>query len=171
MNNIEQIREYRSTIYRITEFILENENAVTEFGNSLTWEDLESVPTWLLWEKNKITNLVMTAGTIFLLPSIRLWIDSKKIQEVRELIGEQLFDFILETTKVENSSVKPINIQNVKDHLLSSGASVIISSNSMSIRPWLSNILPKTKGKLNTILANEIMKHTIFVLHHTSMNH
>jgi hypothetical protein len=171
MTNIEQIREYRNTIYSITDFILENENAVVEFGNSLTWNDLETVPTWLLWEKNRITNLVMTAGTIFLLPSIRIWIDSKKIQEVRDLIGEKLFDFILETTKVDNNQIKTLNITNVKDHLLSSGASVIISSNSMRIRPWLSNVLPKSKGKLDSVLANEIMKHTIFVMHHTSINH
>jgi hypothetical protein len=170
MENIEQIRDYRNTIYSITEFMLENENAVVEFGNSLTWSDLESVPTWLLWDKTKITNLVMTAGTIFLLPSIRMWIDSKKIQEVRDLIGEQLFDFILKTTKVDNNHLKTINITNVKEHLLSSGASVIIASNSMRIRPWLSNILPKSKGKLDPALANEIMKHTIFVLHHNSSN-
>ncbi|MEJ2622331.1 MAG: hypothetical protein P8163_19400, partial [Candidatus Thiodiazotropha sp.] len=88
--------------------------------------------------------------------------------EVRELIGEKLFDFILETTKVNSNQIKPINITNVKEHLLSSGASVIVSSNSMRVRPWLSNVLPQSKGKLDPVLANEIMKHTLFVLHHTS---
>jgi hypothetical protein len=165
MNNIEQVRDYRHTIYSITNFILENENAVVEFGNSLDWNDLETVPTWLLWDKSKIDTLIMTAGTIFLLPSIKLWIDSKKIQEVRELIGEQLFELILQTTKVDNSQAKSMDIGSVKQHLLSAGAAVIISSNSMRIRPWLSNILPKPKGKLDYILATEIMKHTIFVIH------
>jgi hypothetical protein len=169
MNNIAQIREYRHTIYTITDFILKNEKAVVEFGSSLNWQDLESIPTWLLWDEQKIENLVMTAGTIFLLPSIRIWIDSKKIQEVRQLIGEQLFDFILETTKVENTQGKMLNIGNVKEHLLSSGSAVVISSNSMRIRPWLNNILPRPKGKLDPVLASEIMKHTIFVLHHTSL--
>lgn len=164
MNSIEQIREYRQTIYKIADFIIDNENAVAEFGNSLDWSDLESIPTWLLWEDYKIKNLVMTAGTIFLLPSIRIWIDSKKIQEVRALIGEHLFEIILQTTKIDNNQIKSLNISNIEDNLLSSGASVIISSNSMRIRPWLTNILPKPKGKLDPTLAGEIMKHTLFVI-------
>ena len=89
--NVESYRKYRTTLYGIVDYILSNEKSVTEFGISLEWKDLEEIPTWLLWERNAINQLVMTAGTIFLLPSIKIWIDSKKIREVSDLVGEEVF--------------------------------------------------------------------------------
>ncbi|MBW9268593.1 MAG: hypothetical protein K1566_03015 [Candidatus Thiodiazotropha sp. (ex. Lucinisca nassula)] len=164
MSNYEAIRYYRNTIYSIADFMVTNENAVSEFGKSLKWSDLEDIPTWLLWDDKEIEQLVMTAGTIFLLPSIRIWIDGKKIQEVRELIGIELFELILNTTRIDNKMIKLLNIDNIKDNLLSAGSAVIISSSSMRIRPWISNSLPKPKGKLSPELASEIIKHTLFVV-------
>ncbi|MEW8206429.1 MAG: hypothetical protein AB2746_09945, partial [Candidatus Thiodiazotropha taylori] len=126
--------------------------------------DLEDIPTWLLWDDKEVEQLVMTAGTIFLLPSIRIWIDGKKIQEVRELIGIELFELILKTTKIDNKMIKLLNIDNIKDNLLAAGSAVIISSSSMRVRPWISNSIPKPKGKLGAELASEIIKHTLFVV-------
>ncbi|MCG7920983.1 MAG: hypothetical protein N0C81_15625 [Candidatus Thiodiazotropha lotti] len=164
MRSIDNIREYRKTIYSIAEFLISNENAVSEFSTVLEWSDLEYIPTWLLWDKNDINNLILTAGTIFLLPSIRIWIDGKKIQEVRELIGKELFDLIMETTKIDNNQTKTLDLDHIEESLLSAGSAVIVSSSNMRIRPWITNVIPKPKGKLDFELANEIMKHTIFVI-------
>ena len=169
-NSIEYCRQYRNTMNGIVDYILSNEKSVREFGDSLTWSDLESIPIWLLWKKSQIDHLALIAGTIFLLPSIKIWIDSKKIREVSELVGEDVFDFILSNTHVDNQRVISLNITNVKENLLSAGASVIFSCYNIRIRPWLSHTLPKSKGKLESVLANEILKHAIYVLENTRSN-
>ncbi|MES9938955.1 MAG: hypothetical protein ABW104_04185 [Candidatus Thiodiazotropha sp. 6PLUC2] len=166
-SEIDHVRQYRSTLNSIADYILTNEKSVVEFGNSLEWNDLENIPTWLLWDKNNIDHLVMTAGTIFLLPSIRIWIDSKKIREVSDLIGNDVFKFIMNNTHVNNQRISSLNITNVSENIKSAGASVLLSCYSIRLRPWLSHSLPKTKGKLNSILAQEILKHTLFVLENT----
>lgn len=166
-NNIENCRQYRKTINMIADYILTNESAVIEFGDSLEWSDLENIPDWLLWNDNDINQLVMIAGTIFLLPSIRIWIDSKKIQEVRKLIGESVFDYILHNTTVNNNQVSSLNITNVAENILSAGAAVIISCHSLRLRPWLIRTIPKPKGKLDKLLAEQIMKHALYVLDQT----
>ncbi|MES9859458.1 MAG: hypothetical protein ABW157_11550 [Candidatus Thiodiazotropha sp. LLP2] len=168
--NVEYYRKYRTTLYGIVDYILSNEKSVTEFGISLEWKDLEEIPTWLLWERNAIKQLVMTAGTIFLLPSIKIWIDSKKIREVSDLVGEEVFKFILANTHVNNQKVSSLNITKVSDNLLTAGISVIYSCYSIRLRPWLTHTLPKSnaKGKLDPILANEILKHSLFVLENTT---
>ncbi|MCG7899733.1 MAG: hypothetical protein JAY85_14925 [Candidatus Thiodiazotropha weberae] len=164
MSRLETIRDYRRTIYSIAEFMIRNKHAVSEFGNALVWSDLEHIPTWLLWDEGERYKVIMTAGTIFLLPSIRIWIDAKKIQEVRSLIGDELFDLILKTTKIDNYQIKYITLNNIQDSLSAAGSAVIISSSSMRVRPWISRAVPKPKGKLDSELAKEIMKHTIFII-------
>jgi hypothetical protein len=166
-NNIESCRQYRKTINMIADYIIANENAVIEFGNSLEWSDLENIPEWLLWENNAIKQLVMIAGTIYFLPSIRIWIDSKKIQEVRKLIGESVFDYILHNTMVDNNQVSSLNITNVADNILSAGSAVIISCHSLRLRPWLIRTIPKPKAKLDKILAEIIMRHALSVIDQT----
>jgi hypothetical protein len=170
MDNIENIRKYRNTISNIAEYMISNEKAVIEFGNSLEWIDLEMVPTWLLWEQNLINHLVMISGTIFLLPSIKIWIDSKKIQEVRTLVGDDVFDFLITNTQFDDQQVRSLSMTNVADNIISAGASVILSSYSMRIRPWLIQALPKSKGKLEQTLAQEILKHALYIIEHTKSN-
>jgi hypothetical protein len=167
MYDIENARQKRAQLQLAADYIMSNEKAVSEFGSSLEWKDLENIPTWLLWNQSEINHLVLTAGTIFLLPSIRIWIDSKKIQEIRKLIGDRVFEFLMTNTHVDNQQILSLNMTNVTDNVLSAGAAVILSSHSIRIRPWLQNSIPKPKGKLDRVLAEEIMKHALFALRHT----
>ena len=170
MNDIEYARLNRRHIIQAAKYISSNEKAIAEYGDAIEWDDLEKIPSWLFWSRDRINHMVMTAGTIFLLPSIRIWIDSKRLQETRELIGDTVFDFIMSNTHVGNDKIHSLHMLNVSENIVSAGSAVIISSHSLRLRPWLINTLPKPKGKLDPILAEEIMKHTLFVLDQTRSN-
>jgi hypothetical protein len=167
MSDINNTRQKRVQLYLAADYIISNEKAVSEFGCSLEWKDLENIPEWLFWNQSEINHLILTTGTIFLLPSIRIWIDSKKIQEIRKLIGDRVFDYLMSTTHVDNQKIISLNMTNITENVLSAGAAVILSSHNLRIRPWLQSSIPKPKGKLDRVLAEEIMKHALFVLSQT----
>jgi hypothetical protein len=166
--DINQARAARYRMQQAAEFFSANEKAFSEFGDSLNWEDLENLPNWLFWKKKEISHFVLTVGTIFLLPSVRMWIDAKRIQKIRYLIGENVFEYILTHTPLDNKQNHSFNVTDVEASLLSAGAAVIISSHSLRLRPWLLRILPSPQGKLEQKLAIQILQHALRVLEQTS---
>ena len=169
MSDIEDARVKRNHIKLAADYISSNGKALAEFGTALEWNELKKIPIWVFFSQDRINHMVMTAGTIFLLPSIRIWIDSKRLQEIRALIGDVVFDFIMNNTHVENNKIHSLHLTNVAENVKAAGSAVIISSHSLRLRPWLVATLPKPKGKLDTVLAEEIMKHTLFVLEQTGV--
>jgi hypothetical protein len=161
--SIDQARQIRRQIQYASEFFTSNEKAFSEFGDSIEWDDLKSLPAWIFLNQDEIEKIVLISGTIFLLPSIRIWIDARKIQEIRLLIGDSVFDYIMTNINTNNQQVHSLDMEDVQINLRSSGAAVIISSHSLKYRPWLKDILPEPKGKLDTALASDIFEQAIRV--------
>ena len=167
MNEIKKAREMRVRLASSVNFFISNSDALNEAGDCLEWEDFEKIPEWYMWNEDKIQHLVLVAGTVFLVPTIRLWIEATKISRVKNLIGGNVYEFIMQYTQIDNSPEMQIDMDNLHSVMMSAGASVLMSSQEARLRPWLISKLPEAKGKLNRKIANELMNHTLFVLSQT----
>jgi hypothetical protein len=161
---VERARSKRQRLYHCVDFISSNSKACKEFGDSLNWNDCLEVPEWIYWDSNKIELLMDVCGTVFLLPIIRLWIDAKKLSCIRELLGDTLFDLILDRTPVNNNQRNLFQLNDVISSIHSSGSAVMIYSQSLRIRPWIKGMLPTPKAKLEGDLAQQILKHSLEII-------
>ena len=128
MNGINKARKERERIASSVNYYLSNKDALKIAGDYLEWEDFERLPEWFMWDEERVQRLVMIAGTVFLLPSIRLWIEAQKINIVQNQIGKPVYEFIMRYTQVDNSPVMQIDIEDLHSSMKKAGASVILSS-------------------------------------------
>jgi hypothetical protein len=165
---INDARSMRAILFSAVNYFLSNQSALGKAGERLEWEDFENLPEWYLWSDESLRQLVLVAGTVFLLPTIRLWIEATKINTIQRLIGKSVFDFIMQYTNIENSPEQQIEMDNLQDVINASGASVILSSQDPRLHPWLVTKLPQAKGQLNRKVATELLNHTLYVLVNTN---
>jgi hypothetical protein len=137
---------------------------LNEAGDKLEWDDLEKLPEWYKWDETKIMHLVLVAGTVFLLPTIRLLIEAKKIKIIHNLISKPVYDYIMQYTHVDHLPKQQIDMEDMQSVLEAAGASVVLSSQDARLHPWLIKKIPDAKGQLNKKVAKELMNHTVFVL-------
>jgi hypothetical protein len=164
MNEIKEARDIRARLASSVKFIMSDEEAINEAGHRLEWEDLEGLPDWYMWDESKIKHLVLVAGTVFLLPTIRLWIEAKKIKQIQMLISKPVFEYIMQYTHVDHMQRQAIDMDDMSSVLEEAGASVVLSSQEKRLHPWLEPKLPKSKGRLKKKVATELMNHTVFVI-------
>ncbi|MEJ2405401.1 MAG: hypothetical protein P8171_14090 [Candidatus Thiodiazotropha sp.] len=160
----EHARSKRQRLYHCIDFIGSNSKAYKEFGDSLNWNDCLEVPEWVYWDRSKINLLMDVCGTVFLLPIIRLWIDARKLSSIRELLGDTLFELILDRTPVNNNQRNLFQLNDVISSIHSSGSAVMIYSQSLRMRPWITGMLPTPKAKLEGDLAKQILKHSLEII-------
>jgi hypothetical protein len=164
MNGINKARKIRANLCSAVDYFISNRAALDKAGDRLEWEDFENLPEWYLWDRERFQQLVLVAGTIFLLPTINLWIEAKKINVVQTMIGKHVFEFILQYTHIENSPEQQIEMNNLMDVIKTAGASVIMSSQESRLHPWLETKIPEAKKELNRKVATELLNHTLYVL-------
>jgi hypothetical protein len=168
MIDINQSRQIRARIRRAISFYGSDSNALIRKGNKLQWSDLENIPDWYMWNNEQKIYLSLVAGTVFLLPSIRLWIENKKIHTVQALIGKTAYDFIISNTININNKDILLDIEDIESALLQIGASVIISSQNKKYHPWLLPKFPQSNKTIERKAALEIVNHALFVITETT---
>ncbi|MET0026415.1 MAG: hypothetical protein ABW101_02160 [Candidatus Thiodiazotropha sp.] len=157
-------RNHRAGLYRSLEFVASNRKAYNEFGASLRWDDFKEVPEWVFFERKTIQQLTYIAGTIFLLPMIKMWIDARKIQSISNILGEGVLETIINNTKNTSCYTISFDTDEIIHNISSSGSAVLIYSHSTRIRPWITELLPKPRAKLDSDLAKQIMNHSYIML-------
>jgi hypothetical protein len=169
-NSIRMARLKRARLSAVADFILSKDDALESVGKDLEWEDIDSLPEWYLWDREQFDKLVLIAGIVFLLPTIRLWIESKKIDQVKALIGQPVYEFIMQYTLIGYSPIADVDMGEFKRAVETAGASVVLSSQDRKLQPWLIYKLPSAEGQLDKNLATELLNHSLFVLTQTSQS-
>jgi hypothetical protein len=169
IDGINNTRIMRARFYSAVEFFINNNTALLNAGDELEWDDLVNLPNWYLWDDEAFQQLVLVAGTVFLLPTIRLWIEAKKINIIQSLVGKSIYEFIMKYTNIDSSPKQQLELDNLQDVINSAGASVILSSQVKRLHPWLIIKLPKAKGHIDRKLASELLNHTLYVLEYTGV--
>lgn len=62
----------------------------------LPWAVLEALPGWCCWPEPRRARLQHLAGALFCGPSLKRWIDARRVDSVRRLLGEGDFDAVLQ---------------------------------------------------------------------------
>ena len=65
---------------------------------SIDWSALEAVPHWCFLSSDEQHALRLLCGAVFLGPQMHQWIEGRRIQGVRELIGAEAYDLVLCST-------------------------------------------------------------------------
>jgi hypothetical protein len=168
MTDVEIARKYRSDIEVASSFFIANRDRSLQYGSDeIVWEDLEQLPLWANWDKSNRDQLIRIAGTVFMLPSIRLWLESERIEEVQSIIGKDVYEYLLNYTYINTIHVSFEEVVDIKKILESTGASVLLSTLQESIRIWFIELLPQTNKLINTNVAIEIYKHALYVFENT----
>lgn len=131
-------------------------------AGALSWSMLLEIPDWCHWPLARIEHLSLIAGSIFTAPAIRLWIESKHVEEVRSIIGKDLFDQIMAMEKMPNAVLTFPNDVDLRKSLLSAGASVLLSSiPHRHLRERLSFLLPEPSGVLPQQVAWSLLQQSL----------
>lgn len=163
MTNIEIARRYRSDIKNACTIIISNTELVQKHSGEIVWELLEQIPLWASWDIKVINHIVNIAGTVFMLPSIRLWLESDRIEVVRSTIGKEVYEYLINYTHINTLHLSIDDVVDIEKMLQSTGASVLLSTVHESVRPWISQLLPTAQRVINKDIALELFKHTLYV--------
>jgi len=120
------------------------------------WEALLTVPAWCYWPEDKRLALAMTAGALFLVPVMRLWIDAERIRQVTQILGAPLFDAVMRYEHLPQVTEQPPQDMPVESLLLASGASILLGSLETSLRSRLSALLPEPGGEVPDAIAKQL---------------
>jgi hypothetical protein len=167
MSDITNARSYRANIERARKFYLSEKDLAFKHGNKIEWEDLEELPSWVFWETKKIDQLINIAGAIFMLPSIRLWLESERIETVQSTIGKDIYDFLLKYTYIDIEPITCEEIEDIPSILQTTGVSVLLSALKESIRPWFSGFPQAATKRISQNVAIKLLNHALFVRDNT----
>ncbi len=120
------------------------------------WETLLSIPDWCFWPEDKRHALASTAGALFLAPVLRLWIDAKRIISARQILGDSLFDAIMQYQTLPQVVKQPSQKIPVKVLFLSTGSSVLLGSLTPALQQRLASLLPPPAEPLQHALAQQL---------------
>ena len=77
-------RAHRASVARA---ILEGPLASAPEASVVDWPQLAELPAWCLWPDAARLRLVRVVGALFAAPGMRLWIDGRRLEIARTLIG------------------------------------------------------------------------------------
>jgi hypothetical protein len=167
IDEIEKARIYRSDIALASDFFISNEDDTTKSGEQIEWEDLEQLPSWVKWSNPMLNQLINVAGTVFMLPSIKLWLESDRIESIQTLIGNNVYEFLLNFTYIDTVQPSQVEIGDIEKLLQTSGSSVLLSTLEERLHPWVRKLLPECKSLLNKNIATELLNHSLYVVEKT----
>ena len=120
------------------------------------WETLLSIPDWCFWPEDKRYALASTAGALFLAPVLRLWIDAKRIRAARQILGDSLFDAVMQYKNLPQVVKQPSQKIPVKVLFLSTGSSVLLGSLNPVLQQQLASLLPPPGEPLQHKVAQQL---------------
>jgi len=129
------------------------------------WESLELFPNWCYWPLAERNRLLMVSGALFCAPAIRLWIDARKIREVRSLIGTKTLSLVMANDAIPQTPSKLPSYENVEALLLGTGAAVLLNSSPLELHNFLDTMLPDSAGKLPIDIAHLLLSQAMEILH------
>ncbi len=84
MHEMRTRRAHRAAVART---LLDGSLASTPEATAVEWRQLGELPEWCLWPADARLRLLRVTGALFAAPGMRLWIDGRRIEIARTLIG------------------------------------------------------------------------------------
>ena len=84
MHDMRARRAHRAAVART---LLDGSLASTPEATTVEWRQLGELPEWCLWPADARLRLLRVTGALFAAPGMRLWIDGRRIEIARTLIG------------------------------------------------------------------------------------
>ncbi|MEE9335094.1 MAG: hypothetical protein V3U65_13480 [Granulosicoccaceae bacterium] len=152
---------------RAAEFLapLQAANA-TEGQADIDWVALDAVPHWCFEPPEYTNKLQLVSGAMFLAPAIRNWIDGKRIQELRALLGPIAFAAVARSSAVTGSSENFEVAEDVPEALARGGASVMLGAiDNADVRALLGTLFPMDVEPIDQSIANAIYEISLSTVH------
>lgn len=125
-----------------------------ETTEPVNWAMLLEVPEWCYWPPARREQLVLIAGALFAAPAMRLWIEAKRIETARTIVGADVFDRVMVHESVFREAPQLPADENVRELLLTAGAGVLLGSLAHAcLRDRLASLLPRPAGTLPYAIA------------------
>lgn len=84
LHDMRSRRAHRAAVARA---ILDGPFAAGPETAGVDWRQLAELPDWCLWPNDARLRLVRVTGALFAAPGMRLWIDGRRLEVARALIG------------------------------------------------------------------------------------
>ena len=85
MRDMRARRAHRAAVART---LIDGPLASAPEATGVDWRQLGELPGWCLWPAEPRLRLVRVVGALFAAPGMRLWIDGRRIEIARALIGK-----------------------------------------------------------------------------------
>jgi hypothetical protein len=126
---------------------------------------LHEVPEWCHWPSVRRERLVLIAGALFVAPAMRLWIEAKRIETARTLLGAEVFEQVMAFESVPREAPPLPADEDVRELLPAAGAGVLLGSLTCArLRDWLAPLLPQPTGPLPHALAAALAADTLALM-------
>lgn len=130
----------------------------------IDWSLLTALPAWCYWPEQERNRLIAVCGALFSVPAIRLWIDARKIRQVRELIGSNTFRLVMKNETVPSEFIGSVQSEDVSKLLFSTGSSVLLGSTDKALSQYLRTLLPESAGDLPVDIAKALLTEALDIL-------
>lgn len=133
-NSLQRVRAARSHRHLLARqlFMLTagvDQSVATEVMNALTVSSLDELPQWCLLDNSSLRELEHIAGALLFAPVLRQCIDGKQLVKWRQLLGDALFDEVLEAAVGMESGLQTLVALDVGESTLyGCGASVLLAT-------------------------------------------
>ena len=155
--DIADVRQKRLRRWRAAELLEHLDYSVGDEDGEDGWSVLYAVPDWCFWPMPQRERLTLISGALFIAPSIRMWIDGKRIKQAKNILGERCFDLVIAHFSVPHETLQLPETDDVRELLLGGGASVLLSAANDGLRGCLASLLPQPMGSLPQNVAQPLM--------------
>lgn len=149
-----KIRQRRTRRTQAAELLAAHKWPATGPAESLTWGMLLDLPKWCYWPPSHREHLVLVVGALFAAPAMRLWIEAKRIETARAVVGADAFDRVMAHELLPHAAPQLPADEDIRELLQAAGASVLLSSLPHDcLREGLAPLLPRPAGTLPHTVA------------------
>lgn len=128
-----------------------------EPSSPLGWSMLLDVPEWCHWPSARREHLVLIAGALFAAPAMRLWIEARRIEAARAVIGADVFERVMAHESVPRETTHIPAGEDIRVVFQAAGAAVLLGSLAHEcLRDWLAPLLPPSAGTLSQVIATAL---------------
>jgi hypothetical protein len=160
--SIGAIRKKRMQMYRKC-LLLKGLEKNTQLIDEVTWKDVENVPDWLVFEDKELDKLINICGAIFLLPNIKLWIETSRLTAIKQLLGDKIFNELI-NAEINHTKVVVNQIEDVGEFVKLSGMSVLKSSICKNYKDLLKDWEVNESHKLDINLAKTFVDLSLMLI-------
>lgn len=107
-----------------------------------SWDAVDRLPAWCLVSEPERKQIQLICGALYLSPEIRLWIQKPLLQSVQQLVGESVFQRIIEHADAMQLPREPLvetiaesgidlataDVEQMENLLMAAGATVLSAS-------------------------------------------